>query len=200
MKFSKLYRAVILLPLVLVGCGSMLDSSGFVHSGADFSFYKKVGVLTFKSQGTDQLAGDKVTEHFITAMLIQGKLEVMDPGQFSSVVAQVAQSRAPVATLELTPAQLTQIAEVAGVQGIFMGTIHDYEMIQLGGEKYPMISMTIKLIDAPTGTIAWQESVTALGGPNLPIVSIGETYTFGQLTQKVCRSVTKDFFKMAYSK
>lgn len=191
-----------LLPAVLAmaGCASLIDARSFVNPQADFSYYSKVGLLPFRNQAEDRLAGEKVTEHFMTELLIAGELEVMDPGQFNAVVAQVARTNAPASTLELGVQQLSQIASVAGVQGIFTGTVHEYKMIQLGGDQYPMISMTAKFLDAPTGTVVWQNSVSATGGPNLPIVSVGETFTLAELTQKVCRAAVKDFYKKAYSK
>ena len=198
MKKMKQLVLLFLLTLTFMGCGSMTDSRSFIHPESDFSFYQKVAVLPFKNQADDQFAGDKMTEFFMTELLIWEELQVMDPGQFSGVIAQVAKTRAPAATLQLSPDQLSQIAEVAGIQGIFMGTIHDYKMIHLGGEQYPLISMTLKFVDAPTGTVAWQNSVTATGGPNLPIISVGETYTLSQLSQKICRQLAKDFFKKAY--
>jgi PBP1b-binding outer membrane lipoprotein LpoB len=192
------YLAMLFLFVLLGGCSSLTDSRSFVHPDADFSFYQKVGVISFSNQTDDQLAGEKVSERFVTELLIAGTLDVMDQGQLNGVIAQVAKSRAPVGTLNLTPTQLSEIADVAGVQGLFMGTIHDYKMLRLGGEQYPMISMTVKFIDAPTGTVAWQDSVTTTGGPNYPIISVGETYTMGQLTQDVCEKVAHNFFSKAY--
>lgn len=200
MNTAKGLGAFFLVVLMLAGCGSMSDIRSFMHEEADFSFYHKVGLLPFRNLAEDRLAGEKITEHFMTELLIKGEIEVMDPGQFNAVLAQVAKTNAPSSTLELSPAQLSQIASVAGVQGIFSGTVHDYKMIQMGGEQYPMISMTVKFIDAPTGKVVWQSSVTATGGPNLPIVSIGEQFTLGHLSQKVAKEVTRDFFKKAHSK
>jgi hypothetical protein len=197
MKTIQRCTIIFLLTLLGTGCGSMLDVRSFMHPEADFSFYQKVGVLPFANQTDDALAGEKVTEHFMTEVLINGELEVMDPGQFQAVVTQVGRSAAPGKTLGLSPDQLGQIADISGVQGIFEGIVHEYSMIQLGGERYPVISMTVKFVDAPTGTVVWQSNITARGGPNLPIVSIGESFLLGELTQKVVRKVVKDFYKKA---
>lgn len=182
------------------GCASLINSRSFVNPRADFSFYKKVGVLPFRNQADDHVAGEKVTEQFMTELLIAGEHEVMDPGQFNAVVGQVTKSNAPVSASDLSPTQLGQIATVAGVQGIFVGTVHDYRMLALGGEQYPMISMTVKLVDAPTGTVAWQHTINISGGPLLPVVSLGETFTLGELAQKACRAIVKDFYRKAYPK
>ncbi|HEY6006057.1 MAG TPA: hypothetical protein VIV57_24465 [Anaeromyxobacter sp.] len=193
-------RCLAAMLLVSAGCASLVDSRSFVNPQADFTVYKKVGLLPFRNQAEDRLAGEKVTEHFMTELLIAGEHDVMDPGQFNAIVGQVTKSNAPVSAAELSPTHLGQIATVAGIQGIFMGTVHEYRMIPLGGEQYPVISMTVKFVDAPTGTVAWQHSINITGGPYLPIVSVGETFTLGELTQKACRAVVKDFYRKATSK
>jgi hypothetical protein len=187
------------LMIACTGCNSMIDTRSFIHPDADFSYYQKVGVLPFSNQSEDRLAGEKVTEHFMTELLIKGQLEVMDPGQFNAMVTQVLRGAVSGTSAEFTPAEVTQIANVAGVQGIFMGIVHEYRMTQLGGEQYPVISMTVKFIDAQTGKVVWQSNVNAQGGPNLPIVSIGETFLLGAMTQKVSREVVKDFADKAFS-
>ena len=202
MKFRKPIKCLFMLFILVLGagCSSLKDSRSFINPQADFSFYKKVGMLPFANLAEDRLAGEKMTEHFMTELLIAGEVEVMDPGQFNAVVAQVAKTNAGVAGIELSPAMLSQVGDFAKVQGIFMGKVHDYRMVQIGGDQYPLISMTVKLIDAPTGTVVWQNSVTSTGGPNLPIVSIGETFTLGSLSQQVCEAIVKDFFKKAFIK
>jgi hypothetical protein len=197
MTSARLSMAASLAAILVAGCSPLTQSRSFVSPKADFSFYRKVAVLPFRNQADDRLAGDKVTEHCMTELLIAKEHDVMDPGQFNAVVAQVARTNAPVANLDLSPEQLSQIATVAGVEGIFTGTIHEYKMVPLGGDQYPLISMTLKFVDAPTGTVAWQHSINMTGGPFLPIVSIGETFTLGELTQKVCRAIVKDFYKKA---
>ncbi len=197
MKFIKQCAVFMLLVLLGTGCSSMIDARSFMHPEADFSFYQQVGVLPFANQTDDDQAGDKVTEHFLTEVLINGDLAVLDPGQFNAVVSKMGRSAQPGKTLALSPEQFAEIADIAKVQGIFEGIVHEYHMIQLGGERYPAISMTVKFIDAPTGTIVWQSNVTARGGPNLPIVSIGESFLLGELTQKVVKKVVKDFYNKA---
>lgn len=197
MKIILQWTVFALLVLFGTGCSSMIDVRSFMHPEADFSFYQKVGVLPFANQSDDAMAGEKVTEHFLTEVLINGDLEVMDPGQFNAVVSQINRAAVAGKTLALSPDQLEQIADISGVQGIFEGIVHEYGMIQLGGEQYPVISMTVKFLDAPTGTLVWQSNITARGGPNLPIVSIGESFMLGELTQKVMEKVVKDFYDKA---
>lgn len=197
MRFSHLLRIGILLVLLLNGFGCAPSSSRvFLNPQADFSYYQRVGLFPFKNLTDDQLASEKFTDAYLTELLIAGELEVMDIGQFRSVVAQVAKAN----VYDLGASQLAQIGELAKVQGIFMGAIQDYKMINVGGEQYPLISVSVKFIDAATGTVVWQYITTVAGGPNLPIVTFGEIFTLAELGSKVSQNIVKDFYKKAFAK
>jgi len=187
--------ALLLLMFTFLGCSGIGESRSFLNPQVDFSFYNRIAVIPFKSLASDQLAAEKMTEFFMLELLIAGEREVMEQGQFNNVVYQVTKLPHPFGRQEFSTAQFTQIAEFAKVQGFFMGTIHEYSMITVGGEQYPLIAMTVKFIDAPTGTLVWQNTLTAAGGPNLPVISIGETFTLNELSQKICRRIVKDFYK-----
>ena len=191
-------RAILILlasSLWIVGCSAPLHMRSFNHPEADYEFYERVGILPFRSEADDILAGHKVAEHFLTELLIGGSLNVMDPGQLNAVVAETVGVPNPAALETYSPEQLKRIAETARVQGLFIGIVHDYRMMQLAGEQYPTLSMTVKFVDAPTGTVVWQNNVTARGGPNYPIISAGESFVLGELTQKVCTKVATDFYR-----
>ncbi len=189
-----LITSIIGLTIGLESCSPMHVRS-FVDPRTDFLVYEDTAVFPFDSQADDPLAGDKMTEHFVTEVLREGKLHVMDPGQFRAFVAQATRSAAPVSGQRLSPTEIREIGELAGVQGIFMGVVHDFKMIQIGGEQYPLVSMTTKFIDVATGTLVWQANLTARGGPNLPLISIGESYVLGELSQKVAQRAVHAFYR-----
>lgn len=198
--YLKTILLIVAIGLTISGCGKVGQTRTFLNPETDFSFYDRIGLLPLKNSTDSQLAGEKVTEALLTELLIAGKLDVMDIGQFNAVVSQVVKTNVPVHLLDLSAAQLKQVAEFAKVQGIFMGTIHDYRMISVGGEQYPLISLTLKFVDAPTGTVVWRYNTTVSGGPNLPILSIGETFDLSELGPKVCQKAVEDFFKHIPSK
>lgn len=188
---------LLLLTFVSSGCGGISSSRVYINPQADFSFYRKVALLPFRNMTDDPLAGEKMTDVFLTEILIAGDLEVMDIGQFKSVVAQVARGGN---VYDLSASQLAQIGDLAKVQGVFTGTIQDYKMITVGGEQYPLISVTFKFLDAPTGTLVWQYTASVAGGPKFPIVTIGEIFTLAELGPKVCAQAVTEFYKKAFAK
>lgn len=185
----------ILLLVSVAGCATAPKARTYINPETDFSFYNRVGILPFRNLTDDKLASEKLTETFGTEILIASELAIMDQGQFNAVVAQVARANPHNLPADLSSEQLSQIGDVAQVQGIFAGTIHDYRMLPVGGESYPFIAMTMKFIDAPTGTVVWQSQMSVAGGPNLPIVSIGEIFTLGELSQKLCKNAIENFYK-----
>lgn len=158
------------------------------------SFYQKVGVVPFRNLSSDRLAGAKMTETFMTELMIPSTFEVASPGEFQKVVQEVTQATGPISDIELLPEQLKEIAKKGNVQGIFTATLHEYSMTRIGQAQYPVISMNIRFMDAQTGTVVWQENYFERGGPKTPILAIGEIFTLGELSQRTCRKVIRDFY------
>jgi TolB-like protein len=169
---------------VLLGIGC---STGGVHEftrkDVDMSFYQRVGVIPFRSMTADAFAGEKFTSAFTTALLSSHKFEVVDPGIFANTMKQVTGARVPEDSL--TPEQLKKIGESAGVQGIFIGSVSQYDIMATGSGPFPVITVDARFIDAATGTVVWTSTASERGGPRTPIIGIGEVHTLGELADKV---------------
>jgi hypothetical protein len=74
-----------------------------------------------------------------------------------------------------------------GVQAVLSGVVREYTMVRIGQTQYPLITLDVTLVDTATGTTVWVLSHTKKGGPNLPFVSVGETFTLGELLQEICQ-------------
>ncbi len=190
-KGAEIIKLIILFAVIMSisGCG-LSKQRIYMNPDADIPYYEKVGIIPFKSLGGDREAGEKVSEVFMTELLITQKLQVADPGDFYDVLSTTIQ-RSAVGGALLNHKQLKSVHEKTGVQGVIEGVIHTLEMVRIGQDQYPMISLTIRLLDAQTGTIVWQSSYTRQGGPRMPIFSVGETFTIGKLTQQACRDIVE---------
>jgi TolB-like protein len=159
----------------------------FTNPAADLSFYEKVGVVPFRTLAADRMAGEKFTTEFTTALLTSELFDVMDFGVFVSYVAKVMGTRSP--TEGLSADQIKQIAESAGVQGVFVGTVSEYGMMSTPSGQFPVVTVEVRLLDAETANVVWSASVTERGGPKTPIVGFGEIHTLGELSQKVSKEL-----------
>jgi hypothetical protein len=173
--------------LALLGTGCSAPVHEFTHKDVDMSFYQKVGVIPFRSMTADAYAGEKFTAAFTTALLSSRKFEVVDPGVFATAVKQIAGTRIPEDSL--TPEQLKKIGETAGVQGIFIGSVSQYDMTSTGAGPFPVITVDARFVDAATGTVVWTSSASDRGGPKTPIIGVGEVHTLGELADKLSRAM-----------
>lgn len=178
-----LQGALLAALVATTGCSAPVRE--YTHPDADMSFYSRVGVIPFKSLCADPLAGQKFTGEFTTALLSAGVFEIIDPGVFSTFLSQATGSRQPEDAL--TVDQLKKIAEVAGVQGIFVGNVSQYEMMSTSSGSFPVITVEARLVDLNTGNVVWKVSVADRGGPKTPIIGVNETHTLGALSQELSR-------------
>lgn len=182
-------RLQVILGLVIAvqigGCGSSMRT--YVHPDADLAFYTKVGVLPFRSLAGDRFAGEKFGIEFTTALLTKEMFDVYDYGVFVNEVVQAIGSRSPADGP--SQEQLKAIADATGVQGIFYGTVMQYEMVPSSSGSFPTISVEARFVDAETGTVVWMVSMTERGGPKTPVIGVGEIHTLGELAQSMCKEI-----------
>jgi TolB-like protein len=176
--------AAALAILATAGCAG---PARFIDPEADLAFYERVGVIPFTSLAQDRLAGEKTTNIFFTELLERRFAQVAEPGQFTAAMART-RGGTPI-TNPWSSAELAKLGEDAGVQGVFMGTVRDYDMAQVGRESFPLLSVEVRLVDTATGRVVWSASRTRQGGPSLPIIGFGEVHTMGELTSQVCREL-----------
>ena len=164
------------------GCASAPVHS-YLNADADLSYYERVGVVPFVSLAADRFAGEKFTAEFTTALLATELFDVVEFGIFVNALVQVIGSRSPADGLSTE--DLEKIGQATGVQGVFQGTVTEYEMTSSPAGRYPLISVEARLVDVATGTVVWKASVSEKGGPRTPIIGVGETKTLGALGQKL---------------
>jgi TolB-like protein len=173
-----------LVILAGISCG---NPEVFLHPEADPEFYETVGVVPFQTLASDRTAGQKLTIAFATELIISQKFRVVEMGTFRGILKdEIGASRASAG--ELTPEELKKIGEAAGIQGVFEGTVRDFEMVRIGQDSFPLITLEVRLLDAATGQVVWSTSVTKRGGPKMPILGWGEIHTLGEMANSVARS------------
>ncbi len=170
---------------LMAGCSG---PTAYLNPEADLSFYRRLGVAQFLTLADDPKAGQKVQRVFITELLKRKDHEVIAPGYFTKIETDVRNQLNITGDVPLDSAALQLIGQKAGVQGIILGTVRDYRMERVGQEEFPMISLSLQMVDAPTGRIVWDISLGERGGPKFPVLAIGETHTLDELLTKLCRN------------
>jgi polysaccharide biosynthesis protein PelC len=180
-------RAIVLSVLGLLAVLALGTACGgrttFLHPEADMSFYEKVGVIPFATLGDDRLAGDKLSSAFTSHLLFARQMQVAEPGQFlAAFVKQFGAGNPP--PIGLPQDKLAAVAQETGVQGIFEGTVRDFDFTR-GTPPRPMISVEVRLVDVASGNIVWSTSITRVGKPIIPFLGLGGARTLAELTEDV---------------
>jgi len=178
---------------LLAGCGG---PSTFVNPEADLPYYQKVAIIPFTSLSQDRAAGYRVSDVFFSELLRKGFADLVEPGQFSAAVTKM-RGGTPVEN-PWSAEELSRLGEELGIQGVFLGTVREYEMVRTGRDAFPLISLEVRLVDTASGKLVWSASTTRRGGPGVPVVSWflgllggGEIHTMGELSAEVCRDFLK---------
>lgn len=168
------------------GCGT---TTSYVNPDADLPFYERVAILPFTSLATDRLAGEKVASVFFTELLAIEFAEVVDPGQLAAAMVRTRGGTPP--ANPWSTVELMRLGGEVGAQGLFLGTIRDFEMVRTGRDAFPLLSLEIRLLDVNTGRVVWSASGTERGGPAFPLLGWREVHTMGELTVQVCRDLLR---------
>ncbi len=182
-------KGFILLTALLVfvlGCGGGVNVTRYANPKADISYIKRVAILPLKNFSRDTSAHEKVRDILETELLAQGLFDVVDNGQTDYILAEMR-----INTNNLDIKSLKKIASRLGVQGIITGSVDEFALIQSGGISLPLVTLSLKLIDAQSGIVIWQATGTEKGGGALNrLFGIGEK-TLSDVTDILIKKMLK---------
>jgi len=169
----------------------------YVHPEADFKAYQRVAVLPFGNLTDEEYAGPRVTNIFVTEFLIISDMEIVEPNLALSALSNLAQPVRPDDdfALGLPLETLRALGEEVGAQAVLVGTVDDYTDVRIGAETFPVVALSVRLLDAETGTVIWRAAKQARGGPTTPFIGVSESYTRIELAQKMCREIVESMEK-----
>lgn len=142
------------LILLLAGCGAKSMTRSFMREDASLAYIQKVAVLPF--EGTSN--APRVREFTMTQILATGLFDVVDKGRVDSFLNQEAIT--PGAPLDAPT--LRRLGQILGVEAFVLGSVEQTSESR-GSAVFPEITMTLRLIDADTGTLLWQASGRGTG-------------------------------------
>jgi hypothetical protein len=144
------------LALLLSGCAR---PQSYVHPTADLSYITRVALAPMKNLTQEKGTEYKVMNVVATELLRRG-LEVVEYGEVAKVLQGEGHGREDGGISK-------SVAENAGrrlnVQAFVTGAVHEYGFSQSGGNAYPEVTITLKLIDAKSLAILWEGNHTAKG-------------------------------------
>jgi TolB-like protein len=172
----------------VAGCGQ--TTRAYINPNADISAIKKVAVLPFENLTQDQFAAFKVYDAFVTELLIARYFDAVEPGEIDKAIRDLGPD-ANIRAGRIDVAAAQKLGKALNVQAVVLGTVEHYEMGRFGGDEYPVVSVTVRLLDVEAGVIIWMATRSEKGGPGFPFVSVGEIHILSRLSQKVCKEIVE---------
>jgi len=184
------------LALLLLSCAGT-PTRTYVHPEADFPAYRRVAVLPFGNLTDEEYAAARVTNIFVTEFLIVSEMDVVEPNLVLSALSSLAEGARPddESILGLPIETMRALGQAVEAQAVLVGTVDDYTEVRIGAETFPVVALSVRLLDTETGTVIWRASKQARGGPTTPFVGLSESYTRIELAQKMCRDVVESMEK-----
>jgi len=141
--------------ITLGGCaGNGTDSRSFVREGVDLAYIKKVAVLPFVNNTTDDFAAQRVRDIASTQILAMGLFDVLDKGIVDSALRELAIDRDTPLDVPL----VKQLGRRLDVQGFILGEVNSIGENRQGSFAYSVASLTLQLMDADTAQVLWRDS------------------------------------------
>jgi hypothetical protein len=187
--------SALLLGFVIAGCSSGGGVRMYVHPASDMSFYTKVAVVPFGNLSSERFAGERVGRAFITELNINGRLPLVEDGDFRKALDKAGAAADVQGAFETDKVKVA--AAAVGANAIIRGTVTDYQMQPFGSSVSPVVGFDVEMIDVASGTTVWRASITRRGKGRVPIVGSG-TQSFGALVQDCCEEVVSKLEKEAF--
>ncbi|RLD93459.1 MAG: hypothetical protein DRI93_05275 [Aquificota bacterium] len=139
-----------------LGCGGV---KYYVKEGAEISYVRRVAVLPFQNNTNNKHAAERIRDLVSTEILARGTFEVVEKGCVDTAIREEALE----SPTSLDKNVARRLARVLDVQAFLAGSVDQYKDARRGSYSYPVVSLTLRLIDGQTGTILWQASGSASG-------------------------------------
>jgi TolB-like protein len=150
--YKKIFGMVLLcVALSLSGCGGGTLTDSFRRKEASLANIKTVAVLPFENLGGG--ADKRVREFTMTQILATGIFDVVDKGRVDSALRNEAIDPGK----PIDAPTLRRLGQRLKVQAFFLGSVDAADKSR-GNASFAEITMTLRLIDAETGTVLWQAS------------------------------------------
>jgi len=143
---------------LFLACTNNPGPTKFTNPQFDFGYLERVAVLPLESLSDDSAAGQRVSRMLITELLASGAVDVVEPGE-----VQAALDRIPGGGIPPSTEQVIEIGKMLGVQGVFVGSIAQSEVLRSGTVSYPVVTLDLHLLETDSGAAVWAATHTEQG-------------------------------------
>lgn len=145
---------LILSIFAVTGCSGKFDSEFYMRDNVDMGAITRIAVMPFQNFTSDQFVADRTRDIATTQLLALGVADVVDRGLIDSVMAEeVIDPKLPIDQINMK-----RLGQRLNVQAFLLGSIDMAGEKRTGTVAYPVLGVTLRLVDAQAGLVIWQGS------------------------------------------
>lgn len=118
------------------------------------SAVRTVAIMPF--QAPTELIGASVSDLFVTEILRSGRYQLVERSQLSKVLQE-----AEIGLSGLTDNRAVELGKMLGADGVILGSVDEYGMVARKGQSYPVVGLSVRLIDTQTGRVMWSAGLAS---------------------------------------
>lgn len=146
--------AISLLLLLIGGCGGKYDSKEYLREQVDLAAISRIAVMPFQNFTGDSFVADRTRDIATTQLLASGIADVVDRGLVDSVMMEeVIDPRLPIDQINMK-----RLGQRLNVQAFLLGAVDLAGEKRSGSVAYPVLGVTLRLVDSQAGLVIWQSS------------------------------------------
>lgn len=146
--------AVSLLFLLINGCGGKYAYKEYLRENVDMGAISRIAVLPFHNFTSDAFVAERNRDIATTQLLAIGIADVVDRGLVDTVMAEeVIDPKLPVDQINMK-----RLGQRLNVQAFLLGSIDLAGEKRTGAVAYPILGVTLRLVEAQSGIVIWQSS------------------------------------------
>ena len=183
----KITMFLLVLPFLVYGCGG--TTVRYMNPSANFSYVNKVAVLPFSNFSEDKYAAEKVRNALTVELMSRHAFDVLEHGEVSKVFNFLREGSIEDARIvQVDKETMKLLGAKLGVQAIIMGSVNEYSA-KGGGFANNVVSISVKMLDAESGTILWQANTSEVGSGTLRKMFGMEQVDMSILTNRVVKKI-----------
>jgi len=150
----------ILIALLLLCSACTSTSHHFTSSAVGLGYIKTVAVIPLENFTSTKGIDERCRELLITRLLGLQLYEVVEKGELHSFLKDEVRSKEKSLIDQRTAKRL---AREFNVEAYMTGSVDEYKEVRNGSYSYPVIALTLRMVDIKTGKIVWQASADDSG-------------------------------------
>lgn len=144
------------LILLLNACSPVFKNEKTTYFNYDIKpkEISKIAILPFENHTRQEGLSPAIREMVLAVVLSHKIFDVLDLSITDLIIYEEGLEKA----LKMDKGTIKRIGERLGVQALLLGSLNYAEEVREGSYSYPVVGISLRLIDVSTGEIIWQST------------------------------------------